>query len=476
MKSLFTLIRCLILAIASNLFFTPAFSQAGSNDDTFNPGTGANNQIGITTIQPDGKIMIGGAFTDFNGTPRKYIARLNSNGSLDETFNPGIGPNSAISTIAIQSDGKIIIGGEFTNYDGTAINCIARLNSDGTLDASFNSGLETGGRVFAVAIQSDGKIIIGGVFTSYNGTVIKYIARLNTDGSLDNTFTSPGTGTTGNIRNIVIQSDGKILINGWFTTGNPQLNIARLNSDGSIDPSFNSGTGSANNGGALSLTLQGDGKIIIGGFFLSYNGTPRKSIARLNTDGTLDGTFNPGTGPNSNLYITPVQSDGKIIIGCCFANYNGIAINSLARLNTDGTLDGTFNPGPGTGGGGIFASALQSDGKIIIGGSFSSYNGSTRNRIARVLIRAAEPSVIPTNNPNQPGVYGVYPNPVQWFVTVRFGSSMINKNAVLFNMQGAQMQSGKIISDSFTLNLLGYATGVYVLKIDGVKGIKILKK
>ena len=355
----------------------------GTLDGNFNVGTGVNNIVWTSSVQSDGKIIVGGGFTSYNGTSRNYIARLNADGTLDGTFNSGTGANNSVFTISIQSDGKIIIGGQFTSYNGSTINRIARLNSDGSLDAMFNQGIGANNYVETHSIQSDGKIIIGGDFTSYNGTSRNYIARLNADGTLDGTF-NPGTGATNTVVTNSIQSDGKIIIGGGFTTynGTARNRIARLNADGTLDGTFNPGTGA--NNPVYTTIIKSDGKIIIGGQFTSYNGTARNRIARLNANGTLDGTYNPGTGTNAEIYTTTIQSDGKIIIGGAFTSYNGTVRNGIARLNTDGTLDGTFNPGTGASGGIVLTSSIQSDGKIIIGGTFSSYNGTARNGIARL--------------------------------------------------------------------------------------------
>jgi uncharacterized delta-60 repeat protein len=354
----------------------------GTLDATFNPGTGANGGINKTVIQSDGKIIIVGEFTSYNATTRNRIARLNADGTLDASFNPGTGANVNINTTLIQSDGKIIIGGNFTNYNGTTRNKIARLNIDGTLDALFNLGSGANNYVLTTAIQSDGKIIIGGAFTTYNGTSKNHIARLNIDGTLDASFNF-GTGANDNVQTIAMQSDGKIIIGGAFTSYNgiTRRAIARLNVDGTLDATFNHGAGADNN--VNTIAIQSDGKIIIGGGFTSYNGTTKERLVRLNTDGTLDTTFNTGIGVNGDVYTTAIQSDGKIIISGSFSFYNGIPINNIARLNADGTLDATFSPGSGVNNQ-IFTMAIQSDGKIIIGGAFSSYNGIQRNRIVRL--------------------------------------------------------------------------------------------
>jgi uncharacterized delta-60 repeat protein len=361
----------------------------GSLDTSFDPGAGASDYVTSTAVQSDSKIIIAGSFTVCNGTVRNRIARLNTDGSLDSSFDPGAGASYTIEYTAVQSDGKIIIAGGFTSYSGTVRNRIARLNTDGSLDISFDPGTGANDFVRSIALQSDGKIIIGGYFSSYNGTVRTRIARLNTDGSLDTSF-DPGTGAHDFIRSIALQSDGKIIIGGYFTSynGTGRTRIARLNTDGSLDAGFDPGTGATGASNPIdhvgSIALQSDGKIIIGGEFTGYNGTVRNRIARLNTDGSLDTGFDPGTGANIGINSTTLQSDGKIIIGGIFTSYNGTVRNRIARLNADGSLDTGFDPGIGAN---IIVSstALRSDGKVIIGGYFTSYNGTGRNRVARVL-------------------------------------------------------------------------------------------
>ena len=354
----------------------------GSVDGSFNIGSGADNFIYTSNLLPDGKIIIGGGFFSYNGTSRNGIARLNADGSLDASFNPGTGANNAIFKSEIQTDNKIIITGSFTAFNGTSRIQIARLNADGSLDAGFNPGTGTNNYVYEISIQPDNKIIISGWFTSYNGTIRNGVARLNANGSLDGSF-NPGTGANASIRTHISLPNGKIFIGGeYIYYGTIVYRIARLNTNGSIDPEFNTATGSDNYINAI--CIQPDGKIIIGGGFTFYNHITRNRIARLNPDGSLDASFNPGTGADAPIYSINLQSDGKIIIGGMFSNYNGTSINRLARLNTDGSLDVSFNTGSGANGGSIYTSIIQPDGKIIIGGWFTHYNGVSRNRIARV--------------------------------------------------------------------------------------------
>ncbi len=356
----------------------------GTQDVTFNPSTGAGDAIRTMAIQNDGKIIIGGDFNSYNGVIRSRIARLNTDGSLDASFITTGSFDGGISTCAIQTDGKIIIGGSFTTYNGFSRNRIARLNTDGSLDQSFNPGTganRTGGTdVYTCAIQSDGKIIIGGLFTSYNIVTRNYIARINSDGSLDATF-NPSPSSV--VYTCLIQTNGKIIIGGDFFTyaSFPRSYIARLNSDGTIDGTFNLGSGPSST--VLSCAKQTDGKILIGGFFTTYNGTSTSRIARLNSDGTLDATFNVGTGANSGINSIVVQNDGKIILAGGFVVYNGVARNYITRINSNGSIDGSFNIGTGSNNS-INSCAIQNDGKILIGGTFISYDGTGKNRVARL--------------------------------------------------------------------------------------------
>lgn len=355
----------------------------GSIDLTFSIGSGFNYSVYTTCIQPDGKIIVGGDFTSYNGTSRNGIIRLNPNGSIDPTFNIGTGFNASVSGICLQPDGKIIVGGLFTSFNGTTSNKIIRLNSNGSVDASFNTGLGFNQDVQSVNVLPNGKIIVGGGFTTYNGTSRNRIAQLNTDGSLDPSFTVSG-GFNNYVLSTEIQTDGKIVVGGGFQSFNgiSRNAIARLNSDGSLDATFNPGTGC--NGYVFTSKIQSDGKILIGGNFASFNGTTREKAARLNTDGTLDSGFNSGDGFNDYVYSINIQTNGRIIVGGNYSHYNNIIRLGITRLNIDGSMEvSTFNFGSGFNDQ-VFKTAIQSDGKILVIGVFNSFNAVLRNGITRL--------------------------------------------------------------------------------------------
>ena len=315
----------------------------GSVDGSFSIGSGFNSGVRGVAVQSDGKVLAGGAFTSYNGTSTNYIARLNTDGSLDTSFSVGSGFNNIVWSIAVQSDGKVLVGGNFTSYNGTSVNRIVRLNTDGSVDGSFSVGSGFNNIVYSMAVQSDGKVLAVGRLTSYNGTSTNRIARLNSNGSIDTSF-SVGSGLNGGVYSMAVQSDGKVLVGGQFTSynGTSTNYIVRLNSNGSIDTSFSIGSGFYSevvyNTAVRSIVVQSDGKVLVGGFFTSYNGTSTNYIVRLNTDGSIDTSFSVGSGFDNTVWSIAVQSDGKVLVGGAFTSYNGNTAFYLAKLNIDGSV------------------------------------------------------------------------------------------------------------------------------------------
>jgi uncharacterized delta-60 repeat protein len=357
-------------------------------DSTFNVGTGFGSfTYSNLAIQSDGKIIVGGSFISYNGTLINRIMRLNSDGTIDGTFNVGSGANGEVRVAAIQTDGKILIGGNFNSYDGNFVNYIARINTDGSFDPTFNTGGGFDQMVRDIKIQSDGKVICAGEFYTFDGNSSTSIVRLNTDGSYDATFVV-GMGFNNRVDIIVIENTGKIICGGPFNAYDiTNVNgIIRLNSDGSPDASFatNIGTG-FDFGSPETIAIQNDGKILCGGGFETFNGIQSFKIARLNIDGSFDNTFNIGTGFNNGVTSIEIQpSDGKIIAGGFFTLFNGESISRIARINTDGSLDTSFGPGLGFNDG-VINFGLQADEKIITLGYFTQFNGESAPSIIRLM-------------------------------------------------------------------------------------------
>ncbi len=368
----------------------------GTTDPGFNAGMTISHNVMSIAFQSDGRIIVGGAFENWTSMSRRGLLRLEATGAFDTTYNIGTGVKGGggVRTIALQPDGKILIGGTFKGYNGGEANTLARLSANGELDGSFSAGTGTNGTIYKVVVQPDGKILVAGSFTGTNGTTTGALFRLNVNGSLDGSFVRD-TLQTGYIRTVVLQPDGKILIGGGFSTchGAARMDVARLNPDGSLDATFDPGTGTGPNIGEVqiqAMVLQPDGKIVIGGHFPTYNGTPCGHIARLNANGSLDATFNPGTGVAHQVGVTPyvrdlaLQPDGKIVLVGLFTSFNGMQWHVLARVNSNGSLDTGFvatNPGPNND---VERVALQPDGRILIAGNFTTYDAVSRLRITRI--------------------------------------------------------------------------------------------
>jgi len=300
-------------------------------------------------VQPDGKIVVGGSFTSLGGQRRENLGRLYPDGSLDMGFNPGSRMSTlgtAVLTMALQADGRILVGGMFTTLAGEPRDRIGRLNPDGSLDSTFNPRAD--GSVSCLALQPDGKTLVGGRFTTLGGQAHKGIGRLKPDGLVDPTFNSVADG---GVSCLALQTDGKVLVGGTYTMlgGQPRQGLGRLNQDGSADLTFDPLLGYLYDAPSVAtLSVQADGRVLVGGLFTTLGGVPRSSIARLNPDGTLDSTFNTALGgyePSASALA--IQADGKILVGGNFRTLGGQPRLGLGRLNnTDAASQSLSCGGP----------------------------------------------------------------------------------------------------------------------------------
>ena len=388
-----------------NLIDTTTLDEPpGSPDDTYSQFAGFNGNVYSLAQQPNNQLVVGGDFTQAGGVPRQRLARLNADGSLDAGFllpSSAMGADDQIRALAVQPDGRIVVGGFFSNFNSVAESRITRLNYDGTLDSTFNPGSGADNSVFALGLApADGKIYVGGSFARLNGVTFNGIGRLNPDGTADATFNPGGLGAGSvggslTVYALAVQADGKILIGGDFVTYNGVTvnHLARLNPDGSLDMAFSAGMGA--NDSVRAIALQLDGKIVIGGLFTNYNGVVLNRVARLNTDGSVDTSFTPGAGADDMVSVITIQTDGRILLGGQFTHCSGVTRNRITRLNANGTVDPTINFGSGAS---DFVSALViqedtiqgyptnvPDEKIILGGAFEEYAGEPHAHLARIF-------------------------------------------------------------------------------------------
>lgn len=497
-------------------------------------GIRANEAVLKIGLQSSGKSIITGNFTAYNNIARKGIARLNTDVTLDTNFSSS-GPTTNITgypvqDFDIQSDDKIIVVGRFSGFSGGSNGAnIARLLPDGSIDTTFNSGgtgitgvVGTNSNVVsAIKVLSNGYILAGGDFNWYNGVQRNGLVKIKPDGSIDTTFSMPVlAGYKNTITDIAIQPDGKILLIGYFfmPPNGIYRSLIRLLSDGSIDTSFTTGdlTGSISHtqigvgGYPLSkVKLQPDGKIIVCGAFTKYNGTTVNCIVRLLSNGVVDSSFITTTGVNRKILEVMMEaSTNKLIIGGEFDMFGSTAIKKMIRLNTNGSIDNTFSIGSGTTHSAplancpycknnILALKQQSDGKILVGGRFTTFNGLSATNITRIFGNSGLQSRVfgnsgvqandsfneyksePEIDTNTYSNIIVYPNPSDGIYYFNLVDESNNTELNIFNFLGEQVFTSLLLgSQENKINLSHLAKGCYLVKLSNIENTttrKIIK-
>lgn len=359
-----------------------------------------------------------------------------------DTLYPSVrGGNANIYNIIPVPGNKYMIGGDFSEYDNSLIvggvNRLARINADGTLDRTYAYGNFTGpsGPIYPmVYMPTEQQYLVGGNFSGYDQVSHVYcIAKVNVNGGVSQRFVSRPSGAAtpaseleggfrGRVRGLFVQSDKKIMAIGdfrYYVRPNYDLstvelgidslhldstmvqNIARLHPDGTLDSSYhydlvNHQGKLTVNGSINSFHLLADDKLLIAGNFTTYDGQNVGRIVRLNTDGSLDAGFNPGSGPDQAIGDIIIQPDGKIICAGSFSKFNGVKAGGMVRLNADGSLDPSFNVGDGADGY-VNKLGLIPGGNIIAAGSFRKFAGITRSNF---VVLSADGAVHKTYNSN----------------------------------------------------------------------------
>jgi len=418
----------------------------GSSASGFIRGSGFNGYVNALAVQASGKIVVAGDFTDYNGTACGRIARLNADGSLDETFTVGTGFDRAVSALAIDASGRLVAGGGFANFNGTARKCVARLSADGALDASFDPSA-TLGMNWCFAVTLAGDTVYAGGFGPTTAANHNFLVRLGADGAVDTAFAAnfPALGYGGSVNAIGLDANGRLLAVGNFggqtgfvsatysgavgveadgralagfsalvctpgtvyaalPTGDGQFLVAgefthingqrtsqlfaRINADGSPDLTFNAGHDGLSGDRVRAIARQPDGKIALVGHFYSYNSQQRLHLARVLADGSLDTTFD-ATGVLSfdgDARAVVALSNNQLLV----AGYDvvsGYTRPFFRRLNNDGSVDSSFAGNAGFSSETIgFVSQLQldADGRIYLVGSFDRYQGTACKNIVRL--------------------------------------------------------------------------------------------
>lgn len=345
----------------------------GDLDNSFAPNVTLYGQAAAIAIQPDNKTIVAGTFTLANNTSRTNLARFNADGTTDVTFDTGTGFNNVPSKIVVQADGKILVAGPFSTFNGNPVSGLIRLNSNGSIDGSF-APVVTG--VIGAELEPGGKVLVFGNFTTINGSNTARLARLNSDGSVDAAF-NPQI-SSGTVQAAMQDVGGKYIVGGAFTgvDGFNRSNLVRLNANGSLDQTFN----------AAGVTTINDVRPAAGGKYVCISGAGSPTgLIRRNNDGTADATFRTNAflgNSDPRLYAMLIQPDGTIILGGNFYSINGAPRNNIARFDANGNLDTLFFP---TGANTVVNTlARQANGDVIVGGQFSNFAGFSRSGIARI--------------------------------------------------------------------------------------------
>ncbi len=372
---------------------TVTIVDPGLKDPQF-AGEFINNRTEKVVALPDGGIIAAGWFSELQNQAgmnftRRGIARFNANGTIDPNFAIGGGVAGGgfprIYDVSRQADGKLVIGGGFTLVDGLSRNNIARLNEDGSLDHSFNPGSGANGLVNAVTALPNGKIIVGGSFSTFDGQAKRLLVQLNADGSVDSTFTPPTftAASDSTVESIAVQGDGNFVVGGRFATSVTapfKSGICRVTNTGNLDPTFTGVTQGAHTAGnpgsrgtVTEIKILSDETMFVAGNFTAFNNTSRGRIAKLTSNGELAADFAPVC--NNTIWAILPQPDGKLLVGGEFSTINGDPANSLARLLANGMTDSGFQVGA-TSAMPVWDLALQANGQVVFGSDVASFQGS----------------------------------------------------------------------------------------------------
>jgi len=453
-------------------------------DPTFSSGDGPSALIRDLLIQPNGQILIAGDFSSYDGTSSHDVARLHADGTLDETFTTLYGFDLEAYSLALQPDGKILVGGNFNHFYGNGSGpCggIIRLNPDGSADPTFNAGTGVDGAVLCITLKPNGNILLGGSFTEFNGTASNNIVELNADGSLSTQF-DPNDGANERVNSIALLPDGGLMIGGRFDQfdGTLHRGLAKLLSDGTEVPGFSADINTLNFS-VERVLVRPDGNILVVGSFHELNGVSRQSIALIDDSGSVLDEFDSGGGFfATNFQDAVLMDDGRVLVAGQFSSYQGQPFSSLMRVLADGSPDPGFEDGTGldwtqfSSGANVTAVALQQDGAILVAGYFDRYQDEPFNGIGR-LMATGTTSI---NGPSAKNLV-VFPNPVRSHLSFRSTASRHPLNYRVSDVSGKIVREGHLSGPVETIDVSSLDPGPYqllVLTAEGPTSVRFLKE
>ena len=347
---------------------------AGASFGGFGPGSGVSLDY---APQPDGKLVVGGYFDTFGSAPAAGVVRLNANGSVDAGFSVGTGASAtageAVTAVALLPGGKMVLGGDFVNFNTRPANGLTQVTANGGPDASFVSPLQPNSSVENVVVQPDGKIVVSGDLYLAGAVANASVARLLPSGALDPgfslagfaSFTDLAVTTTGRDKGLLLQPDGKLLVAGTFETSNASANVVRLNANGTLDTGFRA----ASDAGSIPFTigLDGNGTVLVGGFFSTLGGTDNNLGRLAAATGAVLPAYRPNLQTAGTVRSVVRQADGKLVAGGDFNEIGGVPASRVVRLSATGTVETAYSAAAGLLPGRVNKLLLQPDGRLLVG-------------------------------------------------------------------------------------------------------------
>ena len=455
----------------------PAFQPTVAYRDQLLPGT-----VRALCRQPDGRVLVAGDFILFNNWPTSNVARLWPDGRVDTTFLAPPFAGGQVLALAVDAQGRAVVGGTFGTVNGQPRNGVARLLATGALDPGFQPDVRpftgsggTGPIVRAVVVQPDDKVLLGGSFVAQGagGAPVPHVVRLLTSGGLDASF-APAMPFSGQVGALALLPNGSILVAGNIFSNQLEL-VRRLLPSGALDPAFTIVPANqvlAGMGQALALTPTG---FVLVGTFHSIGTVGRASVAQFLANGVLDQAFTSplpgGVGPAAPVTAVAVEPSGEVFIGGELGA--GVSRSFLRRLSPMGAVDFTYFGGSGSGPNAVVtALLLQPDGKLLVGGDFGSVAGQPRNGLARLLA----PNALAVARTRQPLALRAYPNPVHDLLQLRFDAAQRPVRLQLLDARGSVVYTLPSPATELALPTRGLPVGLYLLRADYGQGRNVTER
>jgi len=363
-----------------------------SIDTTFDTASGFNASVTTLAVDSAGNLYAGGSFYSYKGTMRYYVAKLNgSTAALDTTFDSATGFSQNILQVIHDGSNGLFVIGWFSAYKGSTRNYIVKLNATtAALDSTFNtSGTTFSNGLPYVMAYASGSLYVGGSFTSYKGTNAQRIVKINgTTAAIDTTFDTTSGFSSSEVRALALDSSGNIYAGGWFSSykGVTTRQVAKLNaSTAALDTTFDTGTGFGGGSNEILSLATDNSSVYVGGGFTTYKGTTRQNIVKLNAStAALDTTFDTADGFDAKVTDLKIDGSNLAVIGE-YSTYKttNFTVQRLAKIvKATGLLDSSFNTASAFNG--SVTKLVLRGSSLYVGGTFSTYKGTGRTRLAKI--------------------------------------------------------------------------------------------